>query len=220
MGQKLTVARSASMPAKFQQRTWWIDDTRRGEPAQAHGRLRCFDFTLLCGSLSLLLRAASAASIAAAGPNEAVPYRSPMPVPLTSVKIRTDRPDSPRSPWTAPIVRDGRHLSPRTRMPWQRRSAPRERATQAPRRASEHSDQGDGDNVATFALCQKLRFHQRGFWSASVCHGLNALISVVLHAVDGAVDSVGLHQSRIIRLEHRLKVIDACCGTEPSVIVL
>ena len=40
-------------------------------------------------------RVASAASIAAAGPNEAVPYRSPMPVPLTSVKIRADRPEIP-----------------------------------------------------------------------------------------------------------------------------
>ena len=26
---------------------WWIDDTRRGKPAQARGRLRCFDFALL-----------------------------------------------------------------------------------------------------------------------------------------------------------------------------
>jgi hypothetical protein len=32
------------------QRTWWIDDTRRGKPAQARGRIRCFDFAGLCSS--------------------------------------------------------------------------------------------------------------------------------------------------------------------------
>jgi hypothetical protein len=39
-------------------------------------------------------RAASAASIADADPNEAVPYRSLVPVPLTSARIRADRPDA------------------------------------------------------------------------------------------------------------------------------
>ena len=41
---------------------------------------------------------------------------------------------------------------------------------------------------------------------------------LVLHFVSflDAVDRVGLHQSRVIWLEHGLKVIDACCGTEWS----
>jgi hypothetical protein len=56
--------------------------------------------------------------------------------------------------------------------------------------------------------------------SASVRHRLNAFFRVVLDAVDRAVDRVGLHQSRVIRLEHGLKGIDAYCGTEPPIIVL
>ena len=56
--------------------------------------------------------------------------------------------------------------------------------------------------------------------SGSVRRRFNAFFRVVLDAVDRAVDRVGLHQSRIIRHEHGLKVIRACSGTEPSIIVL
>ena len=41
---------------------------------------------------------------------------------------------------------------------------------------------------------------------------LNALFSIVLDTVDGAVDRVGLHQSRIIRLEHALKLSTLVVG--------
>jgi hypothetical protein len=43
--------------------------------------------------------------------------------------------------------------------------------------------------------------------SGSVRRWLNALFRVVLDAVDCAVDHVGFHQSRVIRLEHGLKAI-------------
>jgi histidinol-phosphate aminotransferase len=50
------------------------------------------------------------------------------------------------------------------------------------------------------------------------CDGVTT--EALRHHLVGAVDRVGLHQSRIIRLEHGLKVIDACCGTKPPIIVL